>query len=106
MAAEAASKKANENKSKEKQKKAETAKANEQKTKQNTAKKRSNKKQAPVKFDANDTPCQTCLAKCSNAPCKTWCEAHWCEGEHLPKPDHKNEIAKKLALARQERAKA
>jgi hypothetical protein len=53
---------------------------------------------------AGGTPCDTCLAKCTSHICRTWCNAHWCEGM---KPDGgKKELMEKLMKAREEQADA
>jgi len=53
---------------------------------------------------AGGTPCDTCLAKCTTHVCRTWCNAHWCEGL---KPDGgEKELMEKLKKARKEQSEA
>lgn len=53
---------------------------------------------------ASGTPCDTCMAKCTTAVCRTWCNAHWCEGK---KGDsHKKELKRKLKVAKTEQRSA
>lgn len=52
----------------------------------------------------NQTPCDTCMAKCSSDVCRTWCNAQWCDGSRGAA--HKKEIRNKLRIAKKQQSSA
>ena len=55
--------------------------------------------------DASGSPCETCMSKCATRTCRTWCNAHWCEGTKASSSG-KKEIYQKLKVAKADQKEA